>query len=146
MFLSPANGTGEVAACLDPQRSLDLPRENCPAPRLLAGNAHSQAPTQSHLLHSRISFLRPALTKKLHVSFRHKKEKKKDKDRERDRDRDRKDDRERNREKRERSTSKKSKDKDKDRDRKSDSEKGDVKVRLSCVYELTSQLALYTVS
>lgn len=31
-----ANGTGEVAACLDPQRSLDLPRENCPAPRLLA--------------------------------------------------------------------------------------------------------------
>lgn len=48
MFLSPANGTGEVAACLDPQRSLDLPRENCPAPRLLAGNAH--APTQSRPL------------------------------------------------------------------------------------------------
>lgn len=123
MFLSPANGTGEVAACLDPQRSLDLPRENCPAPRLLAGNAH--APTQSRPLPQACFNPKTACCS----FFRHKKEKKKDKDRERDRDRDRKDDRERNREKRERSTSKKSKDKDKDRDRKSDSEKGDVKVR-----------------
>uniref|UniRef100_A0A8C1XTS4 Serine and arginine rich splicing factor 11 n=1 Tax=Cyprinus carpio TaxID=7962 RepID=A0A8C1XTS4_CYPCA len=123
-----ANDTGEVAARPDHRRSPDLPRGNCPAPRLLAGNTHTHSYT---ITPSSSDLLQPENP----LSLRHKKEKKKDKDRERDRDRDRKDDWERNRDKRERSDSKKSKDKDKDRDRdrdrKSDSEKGDVKVPLS---------------